>query len=185
MTTRVGASAPACPGSSASTATVGAGAALTPPLLTLAGPGVSARRTRVTASEGSAASVGAEPARRSWGVLPAGPLPAGRSWPGAVRRTATPEAELPPAPVTRAVGVALTPPAVTPTRPPLPLPEGPPVTVTDPDWVSSRTSLLWRDSVRSALRATKSVTSGSSLSDRRGCFERSTCRAASGFRQFR
>lgn len=187
VATRVDAFSPPLPGARTSTSAVGAGDALTPPLLRRAGRGVSARRIRVTASEDALGSVATEPALRGWVVRPTVPPPARRSWPGTVRRTVTPEAALPPplppppTPVSGALGPVFEPPAVTPTSPDR---MGPPVTVAFPE-SASRLSLVRRDSFSSARRATKSVTSGSSLSEWRGRFERRTFCTALGFRQFR
>ena len=78
-----------------------------------------------------------------------------------------------------------TPPAVT-ARTPDRLDAGaPPTTRTVPCWSGARVSLALRDSFRSALRATKSVTSGSSLSERPRRLPRRTCCTAAGSRQFR
>ncbi|MCY3971709.1 MAG: hypothetical protein OXG74_17410 [Acidobacteria bacterium] len=78
-----------------------------------------------------------------------------------------------------------TPPAVTPSRPDRFPTEGPPPTRTVPCWSGARVNLTLSDSLRSALRATKSVTSGNSLSEKPRRLPRRTCCTASGSRQFR
>jgi len=102
-----------------------------------------------------------------------------------LRRSVTPVPDSVPAPAVGELERVRTPPAVTPTRPDRPATGGPPTTRTVPCWSGVRVSLALRVSFRSVLRATKSVTSGSSLSERPRRLPRRTCCTASGFRQFR